>query len=189
MAHCANFVSHGDFMNFNELILKRESCRNYNGEEVSTDLILKCVDAARLAPSACNSQPWKYYIVNTKENAEKVRQCVQINGANKFTEKCPAFVIVTEKEATLKPHVAEIIKNRQKWAENDIGISVSHYCLQAADLGLGTCIMGMVDEAKLCEFFEIDGKVRLVIATGYSADEAPRNKVRKNLDDICTVIP
>lgn len=58
-------------MNFNELILKRESCRNYNGEPISTDMILKCVDAARLAPSACNSQPWKYYIVNDEENAQK----------------------------------------------------------------------------------------------------------------------
>ncbi len=175
-------------MNFNELILKRESCRNYNGEPVSTDLLLKCVDAARLSPSACNSQPWKYYVVNTPENAQKVRACVQPNGANKFTDKCPAFAIVTEQEATLKPHVAERVKNKQKWAENDIGLSVAHYCLQAADLGLGTCIIGMVDEEKVKEFFGIEEKVRLVIATGYSADEAPRNKVRKALEDVCEVI-
>ena len=175
-------------MKFNELILKRESCRNYNGEPVATDLLIKCVDAARLAPSACNSQPWKYYVVNTPENAQKVRACVQPNGANKFTDKCPAFAIVTEQEATLKPHVAERVKNKQKWAENDIGISVAHYCLQATDLGLGTCIIGMVDEEKVKEFFGIEGKVRLVIATGYSADEAPRNKVRKALEDVCEVI-
>ena len=63
----------GEIFMFNELILKRESCRNYNGEPVSTDLLLECVDAARLSPSACNSQPWKYYIVNGGENAEKIR--------------------------------------------------------------------------------------------------------------------
>lgn len=175
-------------MSFNSLILKRESCRNYNGEAVSTDLLLNCVDAARLSPSACNSQPWKYYIVNTEENAQKVRQCVQPNGANKFTDKCPAFAIVTEREATLKPHVEAIVKNKQRWAENDIGISVAHYCLQAADLGLGTCIIGMVEEDKLREFFGIEDKIRLVIATGYSADKAPRNKVRKALEDVCVVV-
>lgn len=175
-------------MKFNELILKRESCRNYNGEPVETDLLLKCVEAARLAPSACNSQPWKYYIVNTEENAQKMRQCVQPNGANKFTDKCPAFAIVTEQEATLKPAVAERIGNKQKWAENDIGISVAHYCLQAADLGLGTCIIGMVEEDKVREYFDIEGKIRLVIATGYSADSEPRNKVRKELNSICEII-
>lgn len=175
-------------MKFNELILKRESCRNYNGEAVSTDLLLKCVDAARLAPSACNSQPWKYYIVNTEETAQKMRQCVQPNGANKFTDKCPAFVIVTEQEATLKPAVAERVKNKQRWAENDIGISVAHYCLQAADLGLGACILGMVEEDKIRELFGIEDKIRLVIATGYSADENPRNKVRKSLDEVCEII-
>lgn len=70
-------------MNFNELILKRESCRNYNGEPVNTDLLIKCVDAARLSPSACNSQPWKYYIINGGENAKKSEtvfsQMAQIN--------------------------------------------------------------------------------------------------------------
>lgn len=175
-------------MSFENLILKRESCRNYNGEAVSTDLLLKCVNAARLSPSACNSQPWKYYVVNDENNAQKVRQCIQPNGANKFTDKCPAFAIVTEQEATLKPQIAERIKNKQKWAENDIGISVAHYCLQAADLGLGTCIIGMVDEDKVRELFDIEDKIRLVIATGYSADEVPRNKVRKSLEDMCKVI-
>lgn len=173
---------------FSELILKRESCRNYNGEAVSTDLLLKCVESAGLSPSACNSQPWKYYIVNGGENAEKVRACIQPNGANKFVQNCPAFAIVTERPATLKPFVIEKVRNSQKWAENDIGLSVAHYCLQAADLGLGTCIIGMVEEEKLKGFFNIEGKIRLVIATGYSADEAPRSKTRKSIDDICEII-
>ncbi len=175
-------------MNFDELILKRESCRNYNGEPVNTDLLIKCVDAARLSPSACNSQPWKYYIVNDGENAEKIRDCIQPNGANKFVQNCPAFAIVTEQTATLKSFVIEKVRNSQKWAENDIGLSVAHYCLQAADLGLGTCIIGMVEEDKVREYFGIEDKIRLVIATGYSADEAPRNKVRKAIEDVCVVI-
>ena len=58
-------------------------------------------------------------------------------------QNCPAFAIVTERPATLKPFVEAAVKNKQKWAENDIGLSVAHYCLQAADLGLGTCIIGI----------------------------------------------
>ncbi len=173
---------------FSELILKRESCRNYNGEAVDTELLVKCVDSARLSPSACNSQPWKYYIVNGGENTQKVRECVQPNGANKFTDNCPAFAIVTEQTATLKPFVIEAVKNTQKWAENDIGLSVAHYCLQASELGLGTCIIGMVNKEKLQSYFNIEGEIRLVIATGYSADEAPRNKIRKTLEEVCQVI-
>lgn len=95
---------------------------------------------------------------------------------------------MTEQTATLKSFVIEAVKNSQKWAENDIGLSVAHYCLQAADLGLGTCIIGMVEEDKVREYFGIEDKIRLVIATGYSADEAPRNKVRKALEDVCVVI-
>lgn len=173
---------------FKELILKRESCRNYNGESVDTALLLECVDAARLSPSACNSQPWRYYIINGGENAKKIRECIQPGGANKFVQNCPAFAVVTEQEATLKPHVAERVKNRQIWAENDVGLSVAHYCLQAADLGLGTCIIGMVEEEKVKSYFNIEGKIRLVIATGYSADEQPRNKVRKSMEDVCVVV-
>lgn len=175
-------------MKFDELILKRESCRNYNGESVDTELILKCVDSARFSPSACNSQPWKYYIINDEKNAQKIRDCIQPNGANKFVQNCPTFVIVTEREATLKAFVQEAVKNSQKWAQNDIGLSIAHYCLQAAELGLGTCIIGLVDEEKVKSYFNINDKIRLVIATGYSADEAPRNKVRKPLEDVCEVI-
>ena len=116
-----------------------------------------------------------------------MRQCVQPNGANKFTDKCPAFAIVTEQTATLKPHVAARVHS-QKWAENDIGLSVAHYCLQAADLGLGTCIIGMVEEDKMRELLGINDKIRLVIATGYSADENPREKKRKALEEMCEIL-
>lgn len=175
--------------NFSELILKRESCRNYTGESVDTGLLLKCVEAARLAPSACNSQPWKYYIINDKRNADKVRECIQPNGANKFTDKCPAFAVVAEKHAMLKKSLRDTTPS-QKWAQNDVGLSIAHYILRASDLGLSTCIIGMIDEDGLHEKLGIDReeKIRLVIATGYSADEVPREKKRKTLEEICEVI-
>ena len=175
--------------NFSELILRRESCRNYTGEPVDTELIMKCVNAARLSPSACNSQPWKYYIVNDSENAQKVRDCIQHENMNKFADKCPAFAVVTEQPAALKPHIAARFDS-QKWSQIDIGLTVAHYCLQAADLGLGTCIIGWMDEDKLHATLGIDSniKIRLVIATGYSADEAPRKKVRKNIEDMSEII-
>lgn len=174
---------------FSDLILKRESCRSYTGESVDTSLLMKCVDAARLAPSACNSQPWKYYIVNDEKNAQSVRDCIQHNNMNKFADKCPAFAVVTEQPATLKAHIAAQVHS-QKWAQNDVGISVAHYCLQAADSGLGTCIIGWLDEDMLHEKLGIpaDEKIRLVIATGKPVEAQPRSKVRKPIEEICTVI-
>lgn len=171
--------------NFSELILRRESCRNYTGEPIDTELIMKCVDAARLAPSACNSQPWKYYVVNDSENAQKVRDCIQHGNMNKFADKCPAFAVVTEQPAALKPNFYD-----QKWAQIDVGLSVANYCLQAADLGLGTCIIGWIDEDKLHAALGIDSdiKIRVVIATGYPADETPRKKLRKSIEDMSEMV-
>ena len=170
---------------FFELIAKRESCRDYAEKPVDNELIKKCIEAARLAPSACNSQPWSFTVANNGDLTPKVAKCLQDLGMNKFTDKCPAFVVVTEENATLSAKLGGKVKN-QEFAPIDIGIAAAHLCLAATELGLSTCIMGWFNESKLKELLDIpkNKRIRLVIGLGYAATEKLRIKNRKKIEDI-----
>ena len=72
---------------FFDLIARRESCRNYDpNKKVETEKLVKCIEAARLAPSACNSQPWSFVVVNSPSVSPQVAKCVQGMGMNRFTD-------------------------------------------------------------------------------------------------------
>ncbi|MDD6274932.1 MAG: nitroreductase family protein [Clostridiaceae bacterium] len=171
-------------MNFTELARMRESCRNYTGEPVPREKLLAILDAARMSPSACNSQPWSFVVADTPDAARRAAACVQVDGANKFTDHAPAFLIVLEEPVQLSPRIAEKIDS-QHFAQIDLGLITAHICLAAADLGLGTCIMGIFDEEKTKAYFQIpaEKRVRLILSVGYSADTSPRAKKRKSLEE------
>lgn len=170
-----------DFM---ELALRRQSCRSFDpSRPAEPEKLRACVEAARISPSACNAQPWKYIVVQG-ERAADVRRGVQLLGRNKFTDSCPAFALVVEEHASLKAHVAARFAS-QKFAQMDIGLSVAHYCLEAEAQGLATCILGWMDANALKRAFSVpsEKRLRLVIATGYAAaGYAQRDKVRRPLE-------
>lgn len=168
---------------FNELIRRRESCRNYLDHPVEKEKLVACMEAARSAPSACNSQPWMAHIVNHPKTSMAIAEALQSMGMNRFASRCPAFIVVTEDKALLSATVAGKFKS-QDFAAIDIGIMAAHIVLMATDLGLGSCIIGWFDEDRIKDVLKIDKKrrVRLVIAIGYSADSELRPKVRKPLE-------
>ncbi len=175
---------------FFDLIARRESCRNYDpNKKVETEKLVKCIEAARLAPSDCNSQPWSFVVVNSPSVSPQVAKCVQGMGMNRFTDNCPAFLIVVEEKATLTAKISGAFKDQQ-FAQIDIGLATSQICLAAVDQGLSTCIMGWLDEKKLKELLQIpkSKRIRLVLSVGYAADERLREKKRKNLDEIMRIV-
>lgn len=174
--------------NFFELIEKRESCRSYSDKGVEKEKLIKCIEAARLAPSACNSQPWSFIVVNG-EKSKEVAKCTQKTGMNKFTDNCPAFIIVCEEKATLSAKIADLIES-QSYAQIDIGLTTSHICYAATEQGLSTCILGWFDEGKLVDLLELseNTRVRLVIAVAYAQSNDLRVKKRKELDEIMTYV-
>lgn len=174
---------------FFDLIGRRQSCRSYSAVPVEREKLLRCIEAARLAPSACNSQPWSFVIVNGGETARQVAKCLQGAGMNRFTDHCPAFVVALEEHANLSERVASAIKS-QTFASVDIGLACMQFCLAATEQGLGTCIMGWFSEPRLRELLDIPkGKrVRLVIGVGYPANDAVRPKARKPLEQIARFI-
>ena len=184
-----NIIKGANGHDFDFAVTNRQSCRSFSDKPVDKELLLKLINNTRMAPSACNSQPWRFIVVQG-EKARLVKDAVQLDGRNKFTEDCPAFTIVVEQKATLAKGVA-IRFDQQKFAQIDIGIATAFYTLTATNLGLSTCILGWFDEEKINKDFNIspDEKVRLVLATGYAADNYElRNKVRKSVDEAADFI-
>lgn len=175
--------------NFFDLIKQRESCRNYSDKQVEKEKLIACIEACRIAPSACNGQPWKFIVVNNKELSPKVANCLQDIGMNKFTNKCPAFIIVLEEKGDFKARIGGTIKN-QDYSSIDIGIATAHLCLAATEQGLSTCIMGWFNEKMLKDLLHIKAskRIRLVVSIGYSENTKLRTKVRKSIDEISQFI-
>ncbi|NLP48063.1 MAG: NAD(P)H nitroreductase [Clostridiales bacterium] len=175
---------------FFELISKRESCRNYSDQKVEKALLEKCLEAARLAPSACNSQPWNFIAITQDEMVKKVAACLQELSMNEFTSKCPAFIVITQGQVELCSKMADKI-DQEQFAKIDIGLATAQLCLAATELGLSSCIIGWFNEKKLKKILNIEGerRVRLVICLGYAQEGSEaKAKDRKEMDDIAKFI-
>ena len=173
-------------MEFSELIKNRQSCRNYSGEPVSRESVEKILDMARLAPSACNSQPWFFTAVTSEDAVKQTAKAVQLAGFNKFAEKAGAFIVVEQREPKLKEGVTKVFGSRH-FADNDIGIVVAHIVLSASSIGVSSCILGMFNKTEIAKIIGAPDKteIKLVIALGYPAeDDVIRDKKRKDLSDI-----
>ncbi|HBP26292.1 MAG TPA: NAD(P)H nitroreductase [Acholeplasmatales bacterium] len=167
-------------MNFLDLAIKRESCRRYSPKPVEREKLEAMVEAARLAPSAVNSQPWFVHVVTDPVLLPKVVAATQIGGANLFVKQAKALLIVTEEGESLLSKAVNRHKERD-FTSVDIGIFAAHLVLCAASMDLGTCILGWFSEKKIQAALGLDKstKVRLAIAVGYPKSPDLRRKVRK----------
>ena len=169
-------------MNFTEIAENRQSCRSYDPDRVVEQEKLDAILAsARLSPSACNGQPY-YVTVCRGDAAKKVAKAVQGKGMNKFASDAPVMLVISE-----RPYVAtaalgaKVLKN--DYRSIDIGILAAYITAEATAQGLGTCILGWLNDAALREICGLDGTVRLVIALGYPTDgDKLRAKKRKDMD-------
>lgn len=170
-------------MDFSELILKRQSDRKYQQRPVDRSLIVQCLEAARVAPSACNSQPWKFVVVDDPRLLAEMASAAAGMGMNKFAYQASAIVAVVLEKMNLTARIGSVIKDKE-YSLLDVGIAVEHFCLQASELGLGTCILGWFDEKKVRKLLNIGKRrVPLLITVGYP-DGSVRKKVRKSLDEM-----
>ena len=170
-------------MDFSQLVASRQSDRRYKEKPVDRELIIKCLEAARFAPSACNSQPWKFVVVDSPELLPEMANSAAGMGMNKWASQAPVIVAVVLEKMNLTARIGSVIKDKE-YSLLDVGIAVEHFCLQAAELGLGTCIMGWFNEKKVKQLLGISNRrVPLLISLGYSAS-GNRQKVRKNLDEM-----
>lgn len=170
-------------MDFERLINVRQSDRKYSGRPVDRSLLIRCLEAARIAPSACNSQPWKFIVVDEPGLLAGMQEAAAGMGMNKWVSEAPVIVAVVLEKMNLTARIGSVIKDKE-YSLLDVGIAVEHFCLQAAELGLGTCIIGWFDEKKVKKLLDIPKRrVPLLISVGYS-DSEHRKKVRKSLEEM-----
>ena len=173
-------------MDFSELILCRQSVRSYEDREVESWKIDTLIEAVRNAPSASNSQPWKLIIVNDHQKKQAVAQLTysRLVSFNRFAIQAPVIAVMTIEKAGIVTQIGAKLKDRE-FSLIDIGIAASHFCLQAAELGLGTCMLGWFDEDAIKAQLNIPAKVRvgLVITLGYGSDDK-RAKIRKTKEQM-----
>jgi nitroreductase len=171
-------------MEFSDLVKRRQSTRKYLAESVEKEKLQQCLESARLSPSANNGQPWKFVVVDDPELKVQVANCASGLGMNKFTHEAPVLVAVILEKMKLISFLGSVIQDKE-YSLLDIGIAVNQFCLQATDLGLGTCIIGWFDEKAVKKLLHIDKRKRvpLLITVGYS-DSPLREKSRKSMAQI-----
>jgi nitroreductase len=169
------------------LINRRQSQRSYTDKPVEKEKLLRCIEAARLAPSANNSQPWKFIIIDDPELKNKVAALTSsgVIPMNQFTKQAPVHVAVVREKTNLTTSVGRVLKDKN-YPLIDIGITTAHFCLQATAEGLSTCIIGWFDEKKEKELLHIPKSLRLelIILVGYPPTDEIRKKKRKETEQI-----
>ncbi|MFO7828897.1 MAG: nitroreductase family protein, partial [Bacteroidales bacterium] len=164
----------------------RQSDRAYLTKTIEKEKLTRIIEAGRLAPSACNAQPWKFIVINDQELKYKIADCTssKILGMNHFTKQAPVHIAIVEEKANFTSNAGSFIKDKH-FPLIDIGIAAEHICLQAEAEGLGTCMIGWFDETKVKKLLNIPKtkRVPLIITLGYPAKEK-REKRRKPLNEI-----
>jgi nitroreductase len=174
-------------MSFLELVSKRYSVRNYRQDPVPRERIERCIEAARLAPSACNSQPWKFVVVDDSALKDELAKAAfeGLVDMNHFAFKAPALVVIVSQRQKLAAKLGGLVKDRD-FSLMDIGIAAEHFCLQAAEEGLGTCLLGWFNEKRVRKVLPVPAsrRIELIISVGFSADQTIPPKKRKVTTDV-----
>lgn len=175
-------------MNFPELIYKRQSVRRYDSRPVEADKLRQCLEAARLAPSASNSQPWHFIVVDEPTLKNQISEATfdPVISFNRFTRQAPVMLVMVTEKPGLLTRMGSMIKKRD-WVQLDHGIAAGHLCLQAAELGLGTCMIGWFNEDKIRDLLGIpkDNTISLLITLGYPPPGyRRREKTRKPFEEV-----
>jgi nitroreductase len=174
-------------MNFLDLVKSRQSVRSYSESPVESEKLTRCLEAARLSPSACNAQPWNFYVIDDPELKEKIAQATFDNVVtfNRFALKAPVIVVITANKGNLKTKIGQMI-TKIPYYLIDIGIAAEHFCLQASGEGLGTCMIGWFKEKELRKHLKLSSqeRVALLLTVGYPVSHNIREKKRKSLNEI-----
>ncbi len=172
---------------FQQLVRSRRSIRRYLEKPIEREKILTCIEAARLAPSADNVQPWRFLIIDDPElKAQLAKEVFSgIYFISKFAAKAPVLIMILARLDIIANRIGKQIQNIHFYLI-DIGIAGEHIVLQAEELGLGTCWIGWFNSRKARRFLKIPRKYKIVslMAVGYYEKRPPKEKKRKKLEEI-----
>ena len=171
---------------FIDLVHRRISVRKYTGREVPGKDIELCLEAARLAPSACNSQPWKFIVVDDKplKDALCEKAFSGLYSMNGFAKTAPVIIAVVSERSTFFAKIGGQFRGTSYYLI-DVGMACEHLALQAAELGIGSCLLGWFNERAVKKLLKVprQKKVDLLISLGYYED-IEKEKIRKPLGEV-----
>lgn len=174
-------------MGFFELVRKRKSVRKYSSKLIPPEVIDKCLDVAKLAPSACNSQPWFFIVVDEEKTKNELadKAFSGMYSVNSFAKEAPVLIVVVTEKNKYTVRVGGYLRGTQ-YSLIDVGIACEHFILQATEFGVGTCWLGWFNEKAVKKFLKIprEAKVDIIISMGYPEEENPKEKTRKSLSEI-----
>ena len=175
-------------MNFTEIAQQRQSCRSYDPTRaVEREKLDAVLATARLAPSACNGQPY-HVTVCRGEAAKEVARATQGAGMNKFATNAPVLLVISERPYVATAAIGAKVKGND-YRSIDIGILAAYITAEATAQGLASCILGWLDDKKLRAICHLNAPVRLVITLGYAKEGDPlRAKKRKEPTELFDTI-
>lgn len=172
-------------MDFLEIAQTRQSCRGYDETRpVEQEKLEKILEAARLAPSACNGQPYKLTVCRGAAAKEVALATRGMGGMNKFAVQAPVVIVISEMPYVKSAALGAKVK-RNDYRSIDIGIVAAYLTAEATAQGLSTCILGWLDDEKIRKLCNLEYPARLVITLGYAKEgDTLRKKVRKDLTEL-----
>lgn len=175
--------------NFHELAARRQSDRAFDPHRpVEEEKIRRILETARLAPSACNAQPWHFIVVDDPETRDRLADAAasKLLGINRFSKQAPVHIVVVEEKPNLSAGFGAWLKDKN-FAHIDVGIAAAHLVLAAEEEGLGSCILGWFDEEKVRKLLGIPSgkRVLLDVVIGYPT-QPDRKKARKKMEEIAS---
>jgi nitroreductase len=172
---------------FQYLVKNRQSDRSFKNKPIEKEKLERIIEAGRLSPSACNAQPWRFIIVDDPELKNQVADATssKILGLNHFTKQAPVHIVIVLEPANFTSNFGSFVKDKTL-PLIDIGIAAENICLAAKAEGLGSCMLGWLDEPKVRKLLNIpkSKRVPLIITIGYPEKEETREKKRKTTPEI-----
>ena len=169
-----------------EIILSRQSDRKYSDRIVEREKLERVLEAGRMAPSACNAQPWRFIVVTEPALLKKmaVAAHAKLLNMNRFVDQAPIVIVVVREKPNITSKIGGTVKDKD-YSLIDIGIASENICLQSRAEGLGSCMIGWFDEPEVRKILGIPAKkrVELLITIGYPLSEQ-RKKVRKPVEEV-----
>jgi len=166
---------------------RRRSVRRFLDTPVEREKILACLEAARLAPSAENAQPWRFVVLDDPQvKGPFCREAFSgIYGRTRFAERAPALILLLSKTAFMTHGLGQRLQGIP-FQLIDIGIAGEHLVLRATELGLGTCWIGWFHTRRVRRFFRIPRKYKIagLIALGYAEPRERKERKKKALEEI-----
>ncbi|HUT07277.1 MAG TPA: nitroreductase family protein [Candidatus Latescibacteria bacterium] len=174
---------------FQKILRHRRSIRRFLPTPVEPEKLQACLEAARLAPSAHNVQPWRFVVVDDPGLKERLTSAAfsGIYSGSKFAEQAPLIIVLLVKRGLVAHHLGGRFQNVH-YHLVDMGIAGEHIVLQAEELGLATCWMGWFNYRRVRKVLKVPKQLKVVamMPVGYAEKRPRREPPRKALDEIVT---